>query len=80
MADDLNFESLALYGSVLHKISHFQEAFKLEIWCFILDFAFIIVWMDEKFMQVTSLYDYHCNLLLCIVFCDQNSMRLVQSN
>ncbi len=29
-----------------------------------------LVWMDEKFMEVTSLCNFHCNLVPHIDFCD----------
>jgi hypothetical protein len=70
MANDLNFESLALYGSVLHKLHTFKRPFKLEICALYLMVLFIRVWMDKNFMQIISLNDYHCNLVLCIVFYD----------
>jgi hypothetical protein len=48
------------------QIADFQEAFKLQICALYLIFLFIRVWMDKKFMQIISLNDYHCNLVLCI--------------
>jgi hypothetical protein len=37
-----------IWFSVLHKLHHFQEAFKLELCTSYLIFSFIRVWMDKK--------------------------------